>query len=424
MLIYISQFINMAFPKAGILYHGLPVTVSTLLFGLALLYVIIRYGWKEHPLPKAFWIVYLLFCLWVITCIIVNGKSLYMQRIANAFVLMASPLAVCLGWRVSSLHKALRITAAALILVAVYAIAQWFGGIEETTIRGLNLAWGESWGTKPIAIIKPDSYTIVKWPATYQNGNLVGVFYIMVWPVLLAWKTVSDADKRLRFAALSLGIIGLMLCGSRSAVYTFAVMLPFMIWIFYRQQGQAALKYLGVLLLAVIMLTGALNFPPRQDGIVPMLVGRYVKQTIKSPTSGRIVQYGRYANRLGSMESANKYHVLLFGIKSGQKMKTEGLISVAKKFGYPAVILFVGLFALILYYACWRRPDTYLMALGLITGALPFVLDGSFEQPPTLLNWFFVAGLLLHPHIAEFLNSGNISPDAAAPEQAAQEQLS
>lgn len=423
MLIYISQFINMAFPKAGILYHGLPVTVSTLLFGVTLIYVMIRYGWKERPLPKVYWIVYLLFCLWVLTSLMINGKSLYMQRIASAFVLMASPLAVWLGWRVSSLHKALRIMAVALIMVAVYAIVQWFGGIEETTIRGLNLAWGESWRTKPIAIIKPGSFTIVKWPSTYQNGNLAGVFYIMAWPVLLAWKTVGDLDKRLRFAALSLGIIGLMLCGSRSAVYTFAVMLPFMIWVFYCQQGRAALKYLAVLLLTVMVLTGALNLSPRQDGIVPMLIGRYVEQTIKSPTSGRIVQYGRYANRLGSMESTNKYRSLLFGVKSGQKMKVEGFISVAKKFGYPAVFLFMGTFALVLYYACWRRPYTYLMALGLITGAIPFILDGSFEQPPTLLNWFFVAGLLLHPHIAEFLTSGNRGPDPAAGEQATPGQL-
>lgn len=418
MIIYISQFLNMAFPKAGILYHNMPVTVMLLLFGAALVSVMIRYGWKERPLPPTFWIVYLLFCLWVLISLAATTETLQPKRIAMALVLIGSPLAVCLGWRILSLQMALRITAAAVIVVAAYAMIQWFGGVEETTIHGLNLAWGDSWRDKPIALRVPGPDIVVKWPSTYQNGNLVGVFYILVWPVLLAWPTVSSLDKRLRFAALSLGIIGLMLCGSRSAVYPFIVMLPVIIWVYYRQQGLAALKYMTGLTVMVVLLAGSLNLSPLQNGIVPTIISRYVSQTLNDPTAtGRTVQYIRYANKIKNIKPENKSFVLLFGMKDRKNTKTEGLLAVAIRFGYPAMVLLLGMFGLVMYYTCWKRKYTYLAVLGLITGGIPFLFDGSYQQPPSLINWFFVVGLLLHPQIAEFLTSGDSVQEDAAAEQ-------
>ena len=67
--------------------------------------------------------------------------SLYMVSVS--MVLILSPLAVIIGGRME-FDKTVRIISVALLIVGLYAVAQFLFGILATEIQGLNIAYGAS----------------------------------------------------------------------------------------------------------------------------------------------------------------------------------------------------------------------------------------------------------------------------------------
>lgn len=120
--------------------------------------------------------------------------------------------------------KTVRIISVALLIVGLYAVVQFLFGILATEIQGLNIAYGDSFETKPIGFGHAEGgLDALKMPATYQNGNGAGLFYVLCLPLMFFWKPQKRYDSVLRILGAIGGFAGLFLCGSRSVLIPFAV---------------------------------------------------------------------------------------------------------------------------------------------------------------------------------------------------------
>lgn len=401
-MIYIAQFFNMAFPKAGANLYGLPLTLALFFFGIALIGIL----WKErdalHEVPRVFWIFYILFVLSMLVSSIVHmSMQPSLGQLAAVAVLTGSPLAIILGVRAQRLELVFKITAIALLIVGLYAISQWMFGLLPTTIKGLNLTWGESWGNKPLFYINKGVRLLVKVPSTYQNGNLVGSFYTLAIPLTLAWRACTNLDKGLRYLAIVAGLVGMGLCGSRAALFPFIlVWTAICIWYLWLKR-RSALKELVALALSVALLFSVMAWIKPQQAPHKLMFVRYVTTTIKDPTAtGRTTQIGKATNAVVKQNSAIKTAIFLVGASWGKNTRTEGILSVFFRYGLPAMLFLLLLLFYSLYMATRQKGLLLVIALGLLGGFGQFLGDSNFYQPPTFINWFFLVGICFNKNIA------------------------
>ncbi|PKM76776.1 MAG: hypothetical protein CVU90_10770 [Firmicutes bacterium HGW-Firmicutes-15] len=394
---YIAQFLNMAFPKAGVLVHSIPVTAATIFFALSLLYILIRDHRSANEIPPLFWKVYLLFVLMVFLSLAFNIHQIGPRHLAMTAVLIGSPLAILLGLTLTNSRRAYQIAGLALLIAGIYAIIQYLFGIEETTINGLNLALGDSWNNKPIAIWVAQTPKYVKWPATYQNGNLAAAFYILAIPLLLSWRSIELSDRWLRFSALVTGFVGLLLSGARSALYPFALIWIIICIVYVLWQRGNGLKDLLMWSGCIVLVFMAIGQVKPDSPPYDYMLDRYVLQTKQDPTaSGRTMQWKEALKETSQQAWSSRLQIFTLGWDRSADFPVEGFLAVAMLYGFIAMTLFVLLFLVTMYQASFRSEANQIIALGLLAGFCQFLIDSPFLQPPTLINWFFVAGLALN----------------------------
>lgn len=123
-MLYIFEFFTFAFPKAGILFGSVPVTVATLLFLLALLFSTKGIGFMADQY-KGFSIGYVVYAFFVLMPLLLNITDTNSGNITVALVMLASPLAILIGTQ-ADFEKTVKIIAVSLIIVGLYAVVQYF----------------------------------------------------------------------------------------------------------------------------------------------------------------------------------------------------------------------------------------------------------------------------------------------------------
>lgn len=395
MLNELFEFMTLAFPKAGA-QIGVPLTIAMFLF----LFCLVKSQYQVVPAfleVKGLSISYLLFVLFVGLALIFNLGNLSAFQLSIVMVVVGSPLAIGIGRTVDP-QKAMTILAVSLIVVGAYALIQRAIGIIDTAIPGVTYTLGQNLADKPIGFGMAASGQAQKMPSTYQNGNGAGLFYALGLPILLSWLPQTAKRNVLRLLGVLSGIIGLLLSGSRSIMLPFGLFFIFILILLknklsYRQQ----ILFLSSGLFAALLITVYLM--QTHNPFLSQLYARYFEQTLSDPTGAdRTVQYSSAFSQVNALEWPGFIRFMFIGLPWDQIGSIEGFLSTLYMYGLFGFLAFI---ASILVTAIHIFKKNKLNAIGFFCVFIAFMVDGSFNYPPALMNLFFLAGLLTRPDALE-----------------------
>jgi hypothetical protein len=385
----------MLLPKAGaeVSIGGLgivPLTVSLALFPIIIFLNLknITCNMKKIKYLRFFYIIMLIS---VASSVFIKFDTIAFFRILQTIVIILSPLAVCCISR-SDINKSLTICCISLLLVGSYMFVQFYFGIMNTAIEGVTYTAGQSLMSKPIG------YSVyaeaAKMPSTYQNGNSVAIFLVSAFTLSLAWEPEKKFLKVLRSLAVTMGLLSMFLCGTRSVGLPFLAALPF---ILSNHQKKLSFKnktgmFIFLLSVSIIFILYLTFFG---TDMLQNTYDRMITKTLGDPTAtGRTIQWANMNSHIRNL--SDKAWIVFWLIGTDFRVPGgEGMYSILFFFGLPAAIGFAGCLAACVS-ACWKRKKIRCVAYGLIVICFAFLVDMSFYFPPSLMIFFIIAPMALY----------------------------
>lgn len=385
-------FVTTTIPKAGAQVGPVPLTLNLVLLAL----VVLRNPAAALHALRAFRGYFLCFAVVLVFgfygTVIAWGEGLGTFAIAQRVIVMLSPLAAVAAFRVRPGTGA-RIVGLALVLVSAYALLEFVAGISETAVQGITYTFGQSLETKPIGY-DGSSDSGKKMPSTFQNGNSLGILCVLGLALMLSWRPEKRGDRVLRVTAMSAGVLGLLLCGSRSIIIPLCMAALFMVHHHVKslpptRRGMVVAGLLGGLL----VVWAVLSFT--QNDVVSAFWQRNVVETANDPTaSGRTGQWAAIREGVDALSGRQLLRLLLIGQSPSWGLGGEGLPAFFTAFGLPATLAFYG-GLLVVARRLWESPTTRSVAWGVLCVVFAFTVDTSFFYPPNLMNVFLISALAL-----------------------------
>ena len=381
-LIFLFAVVSFCFPKAGTATAGLPLTVSSSLFLSALAANARELSKKQFTLAYA--ILFIIMGVSSIITVLLNLGNITAMNIAYILVLLSSPLTYQLGLKFD-LSQSKKIVSAALIFLGSFSLVQWIFGVRETAVAGLTIAFGEDYAKKQII---REGIGISKIPSTYQNGTLLAPFLIIGIAFLLEIKNKT----RSAYFAIVLGIIGLILSGSRSSIFAVVCILPVLLFrvIKRAQDRQLRLIVMAFSLLPTAVVLLALFSNSFLKGLTGYIFEIYIGFTQSDTTfSGRTVQWTDFISIILTLDTGGLFRFMFSGIPWNEGDHMEGLFLLMKLYGVTVFSLFAAF--IVSFFRKFRRLPC--IGCALLVLFVIFMIDGSVFYPPTLMNIFLILGM-------------------------------
>ena len=381
-LIFLFAAVSFCFPKAGTATAGLPLTVSMFLFLSALLANAKELSKKQFTLSYA--ILFMIMGVSSIITVLLNLGNITAMNIAYILVLLSSPLTYQFGLKFD-LSQSKKTVSAALIFLGSFSLIQWIFGVMETAIPGLTIAFGEDYARKQII---REGIGISKIPATYQNGTLLAPFLIIGIAFLLEVKQKTKPT----YCAIVLGIIGLMLSGSRSSIFAVVAILPVLLFRGMKraQDRQLRLIVMGLSLLPAAVVLLSLIPNPFLKGLTEYLYNIYIGFTQSDTTfSGRTVQWTGFFSIILTMDTGGLFRFVFSGIPWNEGDHIEGLFLLMKLI-FCVNNWYITAFIVSFF---WKYRKLPCIGYALLVLLVVFMIDGSVFYPPTLMNIFLILGM-------------------------------
>ena len=401
----ITVIVNLALPKAGIKLAGVPITVGNLLFAFLLVYTLYARNVASCKLTVT-GLLYIVSCFfWVIRlgiAIVLSKGSLFNETLGYIVPLTIFPLILFITplyiTRIEQVNRLLRVIFWCLLALFIYTLLQFAFGIERTAIPGITVNYTDYaqspsgwWTNKSNAV--GDSTKLV---ATYQNGNLLGVNLLLLFPAGLT--VLKKPTVKLIYWAMLIGCV--LLSGSRTVYVGLAFMFVFygtksFYTYFFKNKSFKMRSFVFILTAVILCATGAVIFILQFDKVmIDRVLSLFDFKTLQQ-SGGRTQGFIEYFSWLKEHPLA-----IIFG---GYGLPHEGF---AYEITYLAVFLLGGIIGLILFIAFIFRalkqlfkstPPPYKNLLdGLTTGLIVYfvsaLIDGGYWLPPTALNVWFIAG--------------------------------
>lgn len=385
------QIVTMFIPKAGVQLGGAPLTLNLVL----LAWVILRNP-NQTVLSiqriRGMGILYgVLLIFGLLTfCLGIGHWPLF--RLAQIVTVVVSPLSIVFATRLKP-ECAMRITCWALIVVNAYGVVQYVGGIVSTSVPGLTYTYGQVLAQKNIGYGVGGEDSANKIISTYQNGNYLGLFCILGICLMLVWRVNGYLWKITRNISIFSGFVGLILCGSRSAVIPFSLVCIFLLFQRYHTwPSRMKSTYLFCFVIAAIFI--AIIAATMYGDVIQRFANRIIVSTMHDSTgAGRTVQWSHIAQGLASMGGLELFRLLLVGQQASMGLGGEGLPEFFVTMGLPSTVAFYGMIVVAVVHF-WRRQNTRPVAYGLVCVAIAFCIDQSFYYPPNVMEVFMVIGIV------------------------------
>lgn len=394
MLMYIYEFLTMTIPRAGFMHNDLPINTSTFLLPIILLININKV--LSFIKKWDFSVLYAIFAFFLCFVMTLNWQKNPFFFTAG-LVMLASPFAIVIGYY-SDPKRFFKILILALILTSGFSIIQYIFGIEKTMIEGITIALGETYEGKPIGILS-EIDSAIKMPSTYQNGNGVGVFYVLALPIAMSYNKVS-LNKRWRFLkrlSIILGAIGLFLSGSRSCLYPFIFFFVVKCRYILKDLYKAIKNNKGWFILAIATVIVAISVLNKYD-FMDRTFERFVTTTSNDSTAaGRTTSFAHYISYINSKGILHTIYYILFGVEWNSGA-TGDLLDFFRAYG----LLFSAAFIACITYPLKKiknKNDFYVF--GLYCALIDFIVDSSYFYPPGLINYFMISGFLLRAYVTD-----------------------
>lgn len=392
------EFFTFALPKAGGTIGGIGITVSLLLFFLFILHKPLQIMVSLWSWGKDVFIVYFLFVFISLLIVVKNvfEHTLILFNIAQLFIILVSPLALTIPQTVHE-NKQFGIVNWSAIVVGGYAILQRLLGITSISLTGVTYTMGASLEDKPIGFSKESETISNKMPSTYQNGNGMGIFLALAILLLVVWPTKSQRQFRFKIIGIIVATIGISLSGSRSILFPLMLLLV-LLAIFHSVPKTHYVQKKKLLVLLAILAVLFLVVVPWliknwQNIIQSKLYDRYVLQTIQNPSSDRGGTWVRMLTYIGSLRGTELLEFIVFGTPNGS-FNGEGIIALLVEYG-PLVTFSFFYLLLRMWIHVWRREGEHLFSYSLLAVTFAFLIDQSFYYPPSVMNYFMMAGIAL-----------------------------
>ena len=329
----------------------------------------------------------MIYVIIILTVVIININQMELFRIAISIVLIVSPLAIGIGYKVN-LNTFYKIIIVSMIITGLYSLLQWTIGIEATKIPGLNIAYGDTFADKPIGY-GAGGMEALKMPSTYQNGNGVALFFLLALFLIIPWKTNK---KGIKFGAILFAIIGILLSGSRSALIPFILLVPYAIKKIYDILKTKKQKIIMILFLIVGISSLLVYLIYSKSELIEYMFNRYIVQTIMDPTgSGRTTQIQEVIESITNQNFILVIKSLILGNDWENVVASEGIFYFVSFYGIICAIAFC---VLLLYPISKLYKNNKIEVLGLIAVFIAFMVDSSFNYPPGLMNYFLIVGVM------------------------------
>lgn len=384
------QIVTMLIPKAGIQLGGVPLTLSALLF---LLVIVRNPNQTILAIQQKYWIGVLyavLFCFGICSFVFGIVSNLPVFVLAQIVTVVSSPLAGVIAFRMSP-EKSMKIVCIALILVDMYAAAQFTVGIMQISVPGISYTLGQNLESKPIGFGHSQEASALKMPSTYQNGNYLGLFGTLGLSLALIWKPRERFWAVVRFLAIGSGILGIILCGSRSIVLP--VLLVSLLLVVERYKATRhdfkPTFMIGTLSAALATVSYVVIF---HSSWINQFSDRIFYQTVNDPTAaGRTSQWRAMAETIMQLPPAQLIRLVLLG-QGNYGLIGEGLPTFFATFGLMSTVAFYGMpIASIVY--LWKNHTTRTVAYGVFCALFAFTVDSSFYYPPNVMILFMVISI-------------------------------
>lgn len=339
-----------------------------------------------------------LFIFGVLSILMALAQGMEAYTLSQMIIVVGSPLVGVAATRMSS-RQFSRIIICSMFIVNLYGIIQFAIGIENCAVAGITYTLGQDFTDKAIGFHADG--TVEKIPSTYQSGSSLGIFNVLGVSFLLSNYQNSSIWKYMRYVALGLGLVGVMLSGSRSIQIPFILLLIIFLIQFVKQlppRKRSMTLGVGGIALAI----GAVCLCAQQT-IVDRFFDRLVNQTLADKTaSGRTEQWSQSFEVISQMNGWQLLRQIMFGQNPHTDVVGEGLPKFFFMFGIVSTMAFYGGLLYIIR-CCWQCRRSRTVALGILCVFCAFCVDRSFNYPPNIMNVSLFAAAVLKNH--SFTNS-------------------
>lgn len=423
----LTVFFYLTFPKAGIKVHGIPVTVHDVLFLFLLLFCLTRIAYWRMTFNQNKTVILLM----IISAVYISlklGYSFWHSGLLNVGVmvpLLIYPAIFLLLLLFDQLYEMpwdtiLFIPIAAFLIISVYALMQFFLGVENVMVPGLTYNWTDAQDLR-VLFTKNNFYgPYTKIFSTYQNGNIFGVNLLMIFP--LVFEILYDRRKSLGYLAMTIFIIVALLTASR-AVWA-GVLCYVLIRFFLFKQGW---KKISVILPLFFISSLLLLIEPLRYRVNMFLGKNTIPKVIEIPGMDNLVERAGGADRTWVRLNANKppqienlsgredqlyqlwnatfgtlnWKAIFFGAYGILPKKSYGITG---EMVYAAIFGYLGLIGLILWslpilyslYNFFRLRDDLIIRgvlLGLVCYFIVAIAEGAYWLSPTVFNLWLIIGI-------------------------------
>ena len=269
-LLIITIFFNVWFPKAGIKLAGIPLTVGNVFLGLTfVLWFLLKIRDRKIKITKLGFIIISGTFYFILKYILIVSKfsniAAYMTYIIP---LIIYPLMFFLTADIidskEKADKVFKVIYYGFMFLCFYSLLQFFFGIEKTAIPGLTVnltdyrTMGSQWFLQKSNGVDVSSAKIV---STYQNGNLLGINLLLLYPIIYLALKKKDKGFEVMFSLiLFIGCTFLTL--SRTAWLGIVLFIFFGILFERDRTKKSFLVRFLLIILCIICIIFVFNFMP------------------------------------------------------------------------------------------------------------------------------------------------------------------
>ncbi len=388
---YLYIFITCAFPKAGITIGGTAITLQMLL----LLFVVVinfNYVLKNKEYRKKEFKLWILLTVSLLIVIFANLITMNSFKFLATMIMILSPFSIfCLPEL--DHKKIIKIFCISSIIVGGYSVVQYIWGIERTAIYGLTITYGVSYTDKTIGLDFAND-TALKMPSTYQNGNGSGLFLVLAL-ILILYIFINYRKKYNSFLLISSLIccaLGIILCGSRSVVYSL-IIASFLVLVWYAFSSFSYEKKINkkvlfsVAIITSLVLVVLVYNVTYETKIYQRIVSVFLERTHNDLTaSGRTLQFKNLMQMFADSRGALEYfRNIIFGFDWHVDNSGEGFYVILKYYGLPIMFVF---YCFLLTCLVKLSKKSKLLTIGLLALIIDFLVDSTFFYLPYLCLFF------------------------------------
>ena len=392
-LLLMTIFFNFAFPKAGVKLSGIPLTIGNLLFAFAFsIWIIKKIKNGKISYSKIGLLILLLVAFFFLKYLLIGN---FIDNIGYIIPLIIYPLIFFMVYDLidsqEKISKIIKLIVVCYFIIALYALLQFFVGIENCAIPGLTVnysdfrEYGKYWF---MTKANGTDTSMSKIVSTYQNGNLFGVNMLLCYPIVYSYLKNKKRNK-LMILSLILFICTVFLSLSRACWLGIVLFLFIAIFMEKNKNKSSLLFKFLMILLCVLSLIMVFNY-------MPSVANRF----LNTKPSDWVSMSGRtegLISILSEIKSTSSVSAILFGFNG--IINYDGL---AYEMFPLALFVQGGLTGLIIFYIIlfnvlkkFSSKNFVLIAirLSIIIWMIVGIIECGFWLPPFSLNLFTIIAI-------------------------------